>query len=111
MSAQAEILIRVHQEWDGWRSAEVRLRDLQDVHWHQPTGAPHELIHGSIFCSDVVTGSIPHDCDPRSAPHRLSVCVLKRHAISSAYTELARRADGQRGRRYAITLASTTDAA
>jgi hypothetical protein len=91
-----ELLIRVHREWHGWRSAEVRFSDLQEIHWHQPSGAPHSLIHAYVSCTGLVTGDIPHDCDGKSAPHKLLVCVLKRHALPSAYTALVRYADQQR---------------
>jgi hypothetical protein len=91
-----EMLIRVQSEWDGWRSAELRLGDLQDVHWLQPAEAPHPLVHAYIVCSRIVTGDIPHDCDRTASPHRLLVCILKRHTIPTVYTELARRADDRR---------------
>ena len=96
MRASDDMLIRVQSEWDGWRNAEVRLGDLRGVHWFQPTRAPHALVHGYIACSDIVIGDIPHDCDRRSVPHRLLVCILKRHTIATVYTELARRADERR---------------
>jgi hypothetical protein len=97
MQAHDGMLIRVLSEWNGWRTAEVRFRDLQIVHWFQPSQAPHRLLHGYISCTTLVTGDIPHNCDRGSSvPHRLLVCILKRHAIPSAYAELARRADEQR---------------
>ena len=95
MDGHDGMLIRVQSEWNGWRNGEVRLRDLQSVHWFQPSQAPHPLVHGYISCTNLVTGDIPHHCDPASLPHRLLVCVLKRHAIPSAYAELARRAGEQ----------------
>ena len=93
MEPEYGLLIRVHREWHGWRSAEVPFGELRDVHWFQPPGAPHSLIHAYVPCTAPVTGDISHDCDRKSAPHRLLVCVLKRHAIPSAYTALARYAD------------------
>ena len=87
------VLIRVHGSWSGWRSAEVHLADLEDVHWRQPPGAPHALIHARVWCTRRWTGDLPHDCDRRSAPHRLLVCVLKRHTTATIYAELARLAD------------------
>jgi hypothetical protein len=93
MQAEDRTLIRVQREWDGWRTAEVRLSDLQDVHWFQPGGAPRPLVHGYISCGSVVRGDIPHDCDRTPAPHRLLVCVLKKHTAAGAYSEIARRAD------------------
>ena len=93
MPAQNDMLIRVQSEWNGWQVAEVRLGDLQAVHWCQPSQAPHPLVHGDILCTNIVTGAIPHDCDRSTAPHRLRVCVLKRHSLPAAFTELTRRAD------------------
>jgi hypothetical protein len=51
------------------------------------------MVHAYVLCTDIVNGRIPHDCDDRSAPHRLLVCVLKKHTTPSSYAELARRAD------------------
>jgi hypothetical protein len=96
MRASDEMLIRVQSEWNGWRNAEVRLGDLRDVHWFQPTRAPHALVHGYIFCSNIVIGDLQHDCDRRSAPHRLLVCILKSHTLATVYAELAQRADERR---------------
>ena len=93
MQADDETLIRVQQGWDGWHSAEVRFGDLRDVHWFQPDRAPHALVHAYVSCTTVVTGDIPHKCDPETAPHRLLVCILKKHALPSIYAEIARRAD------------------
>jgi hypothetical protein len=92
MDTVKETLIRVLREWNGWRNAEVRLGDLEGVHWFQPNGAPHALIHGYVRCTDFVSGDLPHDCR-RSESHRLLVCVLKRHMIATAWAELTRRAD------------------
>jgi hypothetical protein len=100
MRAPDELVIRVQSEWNGWRNAEVRLGDLRDVHWFQPTRAPQALVHGYILCSHIVIGDIPHDCARRSAPHRLLVCILKRHTIASVYADLARRADRRRTRHW-----------
>jgi hypothetical protein len=96
MERPNEVLIRVHREWNGWQSAEIRLRDLEDVQWLQPNGAPHPLVHGYVNCTRTMSGVLTHDCNRRTAPHRLLVCVLKRHTIPTAYAELARRADARR---------------
>jgi hypothetical protein len=92
MSAHDDMLILVHDEWKGWRTAEVRLRDLLDVHWFQPNQAPHPLVHGYVSCTQFVTGEIPHRCSG-TAPHRLLVCVLKSRTVPTTFAELARRAD------------------
>jgi len=91
-----DTLISVQREWDGWRSARVRLCDLENIHWLQPGRAPAPLAHGYICCTQIVNGEIPHDCEQTSAPHRLLVCILKRHSAASAYEEIARRADQEK---------------
>lgn len=95
MRAEDETLIGVQRDWDGWRTGEVRLDDLQTVHWFQPRRVPRPLVHGYISCANIVTGNIPHDCNLSEAPHRLLVCVLKSHTVPRAYMELAWRADEQ----------------
>jgi hypothetical protein len=87
-----DVVVRVHESWSGWRSAGVRVADLQDVHWARPRGAPHAMIHGWAWCTHVQGGDLSHDCDPASMPHRIQVCVLKHHAIPTTYAALADRA-------------------
>jgi hypothetical protein len=89
----SDTVICVQGKWDDWKTAEVRLRNLQDVHWSQPTGAPRPLAHGYILCSDIIIGEVAHACDGGALPHRLRVCVLKRHSAPTIYAEIARRAD------------------
>jgi hypothetical protein len=93
MNAYDAAVIRVHSEWNGWLNAEVRVSDLEDVRWFQPNRAPHPIMHAHVSCSNIVTGTFPHACERTSAPHRLLVCILKKHVIPTVYAELARRAD------------------
>ena len=93
MQAFQDALIRVQAEWNGWRTATVRLRDLSQLHWLQPDHAPCHLVHGYVACTDLVSGIVPHDCDGSSSAHRLLVCVIKHHNATSTYAEAARRAD------------------
>ena len=90
-----ETFIRVHRQWNDWRSAEVRLRDLEGIHWFRPVGAPRPLIHGFIRCNDLVNVDLMHECIGPSAPHRLLVCVLRKHTVASVFHELEARADRQ----------------
>jgi hypothetical protein len=91
-----ELMIRVHRAWNGWRSAEVRLSHLRDVHWRQPAGAPHPLIHAYVSCDDVVSGAIPHECHQSArVPHMLLVCVLKHHTLCTPYADLVRCANAR----------------
>jgi hypothetical protein len=87
-----DVLIRVHGSWSGWRSVEIRLEDVEDVHWCQPPGAPHPLVHGFVWCTHLKNGNLRHECDRESGPHRVRVCILKHHTLATIYADLARRA-------------------
>ena len=107
MQPMNDILIPVQREWNGWKSTEVRLGDLQDVHWLQPNGTSHPFVHAYVRCTPTTSAAFPHGCS--RAPHRLLVCILKRHTIPTVYAELARRADAQRmvvSKRYAVLSAT-----
>jgi hypothetical protein len=95
MPALDDLLIPVQRDWKDWRTAVVRLADLHHIHWWQPNGAPVPLMHGYVFCTSFLKGAIPHDCEHVPFPHRLLVCVLKKHLAPYAHAELARRAAGQ----------------
>jgi hypothetical protein len=95
MHADDSTLVVVQREWDGWRTAQVRLADLEDVHWFQPTRAPRPLIHAFVLCSSVVSGEVPHDCRQTPAPHRLLVCVLKTHTAPGIYAQLSALANAR----------------
>jgi hypothetical protein len=93
---QNELMIRVHRAWNGWRSAEVLMSHLHDVHWRQPAGAPNPLIHAYVSCDHILSGAIPHECHQLArTPHTLLVCVLKHHTLGSAYAELVRFANAR----------------
>ena len=92
MSYTEETLIPVQREWNGWRLAEVRIKDLQDVHWFQPAGAPRALLHGYVAPSTVVSGDLVQQTGGE-APDRLLVCVIKCHMAAPIYTALAAKAD------------------
>jgi hypothetical protein len=92
-----DFAIAVTADWNDWRSSTARVRDLQGVHWHQPPHAHQPLLHAYVSCGDLTGGSLPHACEPATAPHRIRVCILRCHAIPAAYAELVRRADAARG--------------
>jgi hypothetical protein len=86
----------VQREWNGWRTATVRVSDLQDVHWFQPAGAPRPLIHAYVSCGDIHSGQIPHECQATPPPHRVLVCVLKSHTAARIFEQLTLEANEQR---------------
>jgi hypothetical protein len=95
MSADASTLVVVQRDWDGWRTAQVKFGDLEDIHWFQPSRAPRPLIHAYVSCASIVSGELPHDCRQTPAPHRLLVCVLKSHTAPWIHAELTARADNR----------------
>jgi hypothetical protein len=98
MSILENMLITVRAEWKGWRQAEVRMLDVEDLHWSQPEQAPHPILHGYVLCTRLAAGVIPHDCGELEPPHRLRICVLKHDCVPTAFAELARRAENVRPR-------------
>ena len=91
-TAYHSTFVVVQREWNGWRTGMALLNDLHDIHWHQPPGAPRPLIHAYLSCSQLQSGNLPHDCEQRSAPHQLLVCLLKSHTAPWVFEDLARRA-------------------
>jgi len=91
MTPDIGFLVPVRCAWNAWRTAEVRLTDLHDIHWFQPPGAPRPLVHAYVDCTKT-HGEITHDCRTTPPPHRLLVCVIKRQAPSNAYEALVRLA-------------------
>lgn len=83
----------VQRDWNGWRTATVRVKDLEDVHWFRPSGAPHHMLHAHVNCQQILSGDVPHECHLSPGPHDLLVCILKRHAAASVFAELAHKAD------------------
>jgi hypothetical protein len=99
-TTRSETLVAVRGEWDGWRAADVEARNLTELHWSQPPGAPRAIVHGFIRCSDIVRGDLPHGCERTAGPHRLLVCILKRHNPPSVYAAIERRAREARPETY-----------
>jgi hypothetical protein len=86
-------LVVVQRAWSEWRTALVRVNDLEDVHWFRPAGAVRPLIHAYVWCDKVVSGRLSHDCSAPAARHRVLVCLLKSHTTGNVFAELARRAN------------------
>lgn len=94
MDCGVERVVRVHLAWNGWQCAEIPFDALTNVHWRQPGGAPHRLVHAYVDCRIATRCGLPHACDAVD-PHRLLVCVLKHHATVSTYRELAHSAEAR----------------
>jgi hypothetical protein len=86
-------LVVVQRAWSEWRTALVRVTDLEDVHWFRPAGAIRPLIHAYVSCDRIVSGRLSHDCTKSACPHRVLVCLLKSHTSGSVFDVLAHRAN------------------
>lgn len=86
-------LVVVQRAWSEWRTALVRVSDLEGVHWFRPAGAVRPLIHAYVWCDRVVSGRLSHDCTKSPCPHRVLVCLLKSHTTGCVFEELSRRAN------------------
>jgi hypothetical protein len=93
MQQSNDVIVRVHESWNGWRSSEVRVDDLQDVRWGRPPAAPHAMIQAWVWCTQLQAGNLVHACDRTPKPHRIPVCVLKHHVIATTYAGLVNRAN------------------
>jgi hypothetical protein len=82
----------VQRDWSGWRKAMAPFAALENVHWHQPAGAPRPLIHAYVSCRDLISGDVPHECTGH-APHKLLVCILRQHTAPSVFQTLVERAN------------------
>jgi hypothetical protein len=92
MPTNQDSFVAVQRSWTAWRTANLRLTDLESIHWRQPVGAPRALIHAWVACTKVLGTHLAHDCGLTSRPHRLLVCVLKQRTMASVYAELVDRA-------------------
>jgi hypothetical protein len=76
-------LIAVRQEWNDWRTATYRLRDLSELRWSSRGGGskrrtPQPFVHGYVMCNEMIGGGLAHVCPPGAPPHRLKVCLIRK---------------------------------
>lgn len=88
-----DAIVAVQTEWNGWRTAMVRVSDLQEIRWAQPPGAPRPLLHATVSCDRVASGEVERLCKQMPSSHRLRVCLLKCHLPPSVFERLAAQAD------------------
>src|SRR5688572_13991907 len=85
------LLVPVQLQWDGWRTAEVPLAALHDIHWFQPPGAPRPMVHAYVSAA-----TLPDTAPPLrhagETTQLLRVCVLKHHTPSTVYDTLSKQA-------------------
>jgi hypothetical protein len=107
-----ERIIEVRQEWNDWRIATYRLRDVSELRWAWRGGGskrrtPQPFVHGYVMCNAMIRGELAHMCPHGEPPHRLKVCLTKKGnesvwediaAIVGPRPDRARRRSGRRSR-------------
>ena len=93
MQVDPQTLVPVQLEWDAWRLTEVPFRDLHDVHWFQPPGAPRALLHAFVSPARLLGTTLYSSAAEMS--QRILVCILKSHTASATYAALVQRANEQ----------------
>jgi hypothetical protein len=86
-----EEFVTVRNQWNDWRTAMVRVVDLEDIRWAHPAGAPRPLIHATLSCLSLVGSGQFHTCDGGTA-HQLTVCILRRNTAFCIFEDLVARA-------------------
>jgi hypothetical protein len=76
-----DAVVEVRQEWNDWRIATYRLRDVSELRWSWRGGGtkrrtPQPFVHGYVMCDEKIGGELAHVCSP-GAPHRLKVCLTR----------------------------------
>ncbi len=97
MSDEQGPLVWVRRQWNDYRKAQYRLRDLQGAHWDWTSGgvnvpAPQPFMHGYVWCNGMLGGELAHSCAHGPGPHRIQVCVVKKDNTAAVIAQLERQA-------------------
>jgi hypothetical protein len=76
-------VIEVRREWNDWRIATFRLRDVSELRWSWRGGGtkrrtPQPFVHGYVMCNELLAGDLAHACPQGAAPHRIKVCLTRK---------------------------------
>ncbi len=78
-----DIDVWVRRQWNDWRTAKVKLRDISEFHFSHVSGginvrAPRAFLCGYIWCTSVIEGDIAHSCRHGKPPHSIKVVIVKK---------------------------------
>ena len=78
-----ETIVRVRRHWNCRRIGDVRLGDVDDLHWARTSGgighrSPFVMMYGYILCDRLVAGTLAHSCVHGEGPHRIKIVVVKK---------------------------------
>jgi hypothetical protein len=79
---QGDTIVNVRRQWNDWREAAYRLKDISDLHWSRASGgiyatAPQPFVHAYVWCDGMINGELAHSCQHGQGPHRIKVCLTK----------------------------------
>ena len=76
-----EPIIEVRRQWNDYRLARYRLKDIDELHWSNYSSggfsAPGLFVHGYVRCDQMLSGKLSHSCQHGPPPHRLKVSMTK----------------------------------
>jgi hypothetical protein len=74
-----EDLVWVRRHATDWRQASYRLADLIGRPWTDALDRPGAgRLYAHVWCDAMQDGEPLHPCQEATAPHRISVCILRR---------------------------------
>ena len=76
-------LVRVRRHWNCRRIGDVRLGDIDDLHWARTSGgtghrSPFVMMYGYVLCDRLVAGTLAHSCVHGEGAHRVKIVVVKK---------------------------------
>ncbi len=83
-AAEAGPVVRVRRQWNDYRLAAYPLSEVEGLHWSDISGgiqatAPRSFVHGYVWCDRMIAGELAHSCAHGRGPHRIKVCITKKH--------------------------------
>ena len=95
-------LITIRRHWNDWHLANVRVTDIDGLHFSQTSGgvmrrSPRPFLFGYISCDAIVDGEIAHSCRHGQGPHWIKICIVKKDNAKAVYDRLAAMAAGRTG--------------
>jgi hypothetical protein len=77
------VLVNVRRGPADRRRADYRLSDISRMKWGYISGGLQHRsqwhVYGFVMCDAMISGKVAHSCKHGPAPHRIKICVTKKH--------------------------------
>jgi hypothetical protein len=85
--------VTVRRQWNDWRHATVRIKDIGGLHLSDTSGgvharSPRAFLHGYVLCDSFIDGEVAHSCRHGSGPHNIKVCIVQKDNTKQVYAAL-----------------------